>query len=104
MDIAAHALSLVDESFVVGLSHLGVLSAVLSDFGADDEFAFKIMKLVSEKIPHDILKLCEEQGLDKTAAKTLAAFTEIHGNRKKVLERLSKLGLGENAEKSSFGA
>ncbi len=100
VDIAAHALSLVDESFVFGLSHLGVLSAVLSDFGADDEFAFKIMKLVSEKNSHDILKLCEEQGLDKTAAKTLAAFTEIHGNRKKVLERLSKLGLGKNAEKA----
>ena len=73
---------------------------MLSDFGADDEFAFKIMKLVSEKNSHDILKLCEEQGLDKTAAKTLAAFTEIHGNRKKVLERLSKLGLGKNAEKA----
>lgn len=100
VDLAAAGLSLISDSFVLDLSHLGVLSALLSDMGKDLDFSNKIIKLFSEKNSHDILKVCKQNGVSERDANTLAAFTEIYGDRATVLQRLSKLDLSENAKKA----
>lgn len=86
--LAAASLAEISEDFVLDISHLGVLSAVLDETGADEAFKKEVIKLLSEKNAHETQALCERYGVN---AEKLLAIVKTYGNMQSVLCALAPL-------------
>ena len=88
VSLAAQSLALISEDFVLQISHLGVLSAVLEKISPDQAFQQKVITCMKSKNPHDLARLCEQQGVDGTQ---LLQLLNAYGPRSKVLSQLENL-------------
>ena len=86
--LAAASLACISDHFVLDLSHLGILSAVLSELGAGEEFSRKVLRLLAEKNEHDTRALCESYGVD---GEKLVAIVKTYGRMDEVLAKLAPL-------------
>lgn len=88
VSLAAQSLALISEEFVLQISHLGVLSAVLEKISPDQAFQQKVITCMKSKNPHDLARLCEQQGVD---GEQLLQLLNAYGPRSKVLSQLESL-------------
>ena len=92
--LAAQSLALISPEFVLQISHLGVLSAVLEKTCPDQAFRQKIMGCMRSKNPHDLARLCQQYGVDDAP---LMQLISAYGPRNKVIEQLKTLDCGQAA-------
>ena len=88
VSLAAQSLALISEEFVLQISHLGVLSAVLEKISPDQAFRQKIIACMKSKNTHDLSRLCAQQGVEDTQ---LLQLLKAYGPRAKVLNALEDL-------------
>ncbi len=91
--LAAASLSTVSDRFVLDVSHLGILSALMEDISPSESFRAAATRYMAEKNPHDLSRLCAEAGIAAEDATLLCDFVSIHGDMDTVLERLVPLCL-----------
>lgn len=89
VSLAAQTLAQISDSFVLNVSHLGVLQKILGDICPDAAFAEKAIRLIEEKNGHDLVKLCGEYGVGEEKAGTLTLLVGASGERSKVLSALA---------------
>ncbi len=89
--LAAQSLHAVSERFVLDVSHLGVLSAILYDIGTDTRFNKAFMRLLAEKNAHGILALCEEYAVAGADRDKLLTIVRTYGEMQTVLETLAPI-------------
>ncbi len=88
VSLAAQSLALISEEFVLQISHLGVLSAVLEKISPDQAFRQKVIGCMKSKNPHDLARLCEQYGVEDAQ---LMQLLNAYGPRSKVLKQLEGL-------------
>ena len=88
VSLAAQSLALISDQFVLQISHLGVLSAVLDRVCADAQFQQMAIQYISGKNAHDLSRLCRQYGVSKDQTERLAEFISVYGPRDTVLNRL----------------
>lgn len=98
--LALKSLSAVSENFVLDISHLGLLSAVLDGLGTGKEFNDKVKSLLYRKNAQGLLALCEEYGVGKDAEEILLVFVGSYGAPEKVLATL--LPIAEKYAKEEY--
>lgn len=98
--LAAKSLQLISEEFVLDISHLGILPALLEGTDTDEEFDRRITSCLAEKNIHGIKKLCGEYEIEEAAAQALCEFAGIYGGMDSVIERLEPLCKNEGAAKA----
>ena len=86
--IAAKSLSLLSDDFILDLSHLGILSRVLSLASEDDAFKCEITRLISEKNKHEISSACKAYSVKEEYAAMIEGLVDIYGTADAVLPRL----------------
>ena len=91
VSLAAQSLHLIQEDFVLQISHLGVLEAVLRAVSPDARFQQRATACIAEKNAHDLARLCAEIGAEEAATDMLIRFVGAYGQRHKVLEELRSL-------------
>ena len=94
VSLAAQSLALISKDFVLQISHLGVLSAVLEKICPDEIFRQKVIGCIKSKNPHDLSRICQEYGVEDTR---LVQLVSAYGPRDKVLEKLEALDCGREA-------
>lgn len=95
VNLSLESLSETGGDFVLDLSHLGVLSALLDETGGDESFKKKIMHCISEKNRHEIALACEENAIDATLSAMLVDFVSVYGTPEAVLKKLRCLCINE---------
>ena len=95
--LAAKSLAVISEDFVLDVSHLGILTAVLDDVGGGEGFRREAAVCIAGKNRHDLKKLCSAEGLSEEQTQKLLCFIDIYGNMEQVLERLEPICNSENA-------
>jgi len=88
VSLAAKSLALISETFVLQISHLGVLGAVLEKISPDQAFRQKVIGCMKSKNPHDLSRLCQQYGVEDTQ---LMQLLNAYGSRSKVLKQLENL-------------
>ncbi len=96
--LSAKSLDLISSDFVLDISHLGLLDALLDEISNDKSFRREITQCISEKNSHDIERICAEYGIASDSAKTLCDFVSIYGDMKSVTEKLSPLCKSEKSQ------
>ena len=89
--LAANSLSLISKSFVLDLSHLGILSGVLNGISQDVNFQKDAMSALAEKNPHGLADVCRKYGVSEENKENLSTFIFAHGAPDQVLKRIAPL-------------
>jgi len=98
--LAAKSLDQISENFVLDVSHLGILTAVLDETGGDDAFRQSAAACISSKNKHDLQKLCGNCGISQENTQKLLQFIDIYGEMKSVLARLDSLCHSEKSREA----
>ena len=88
--LAAKSLENISESFVLDISHMGIVSGVLDSLEVSHEGRKQLVKCIGEKNIHGISAICESEGVDGEALKKLVS---VYGNTEDVLSSLESIGL-----------
>ena len=95
VNLSLESLGEIGGDFVLELSHLGVLSALLDETGGDEPFKKKIMHCISEKNRHELASICEENEIGKSLSDMLVDFVSVYGKPATVIEKLRKMCINE---------
>ncbi len=98
VSLAAKSLALISENFVLEISHLGILSAVLESVCSDKLFASQAIRFISDKNSHDLKRLCDEYGVGGSDFDRLNVFISSYGESEKVLDVLSTVFGGKELD------
>ncbi|MBR2926169.1 MAG: ATP phosphoribosyltransferase regulatory subunit [Clostridia bacterium] len=99
LTLAAKSLACISEDYVLDISHLGLLSALLDAMPLSDTAKDAIVSCIGEKNLHGILKICEDEGICAEQAEDLRALVSTYGPAERVLPILeARFGKGEAAE------
>lgn len=95
--LAIESLSAISDDYVMDISHMGLISGILTETTEDTLLQKKLLKCLGEKNIHEIKAICREADTDSTNLELLAS---IYGDGDKVTDALKKLSLSENTLKS----
>lgn len=93
--LAAASLHTISKDFVLDVSHLGILSAVLEEAGGTEEFNRQIMRLLSEKNEHEARALCTRSNVN---GEKLLKILKTYGDMRTVLFAIQPLCESERAK------
>ena len=96
--LALKSLEAVGEDYVLDLSHLGLLSALVDTLSVSESDKKRIIGCVSEKNAHGLRALCAELGADAEITEKLAMLVTVYGKPETVLPKLRALNAGERAD------
>ncbi|MCI7096107.1 MAG: ATP phosphoribosyltransferase regulatory subunit [Clostridiales bacterium] len=82
--LAARSLALLGGEFVLDLSHMGLIAAVLDECGVTERE--RVLRCLRQKNAHELREACA--GLDEAAVEKLLLLVELSGRAEEVLERL----------------
>ncbi len=89
--LAAESLARIDDTYVLDVSHLGVVEAAVDAIGATDAGRAEILAAVAGKNPHGILAVLDGEGIDRIRADALLTLLASAGNPETVLPPLFDL-------------
>lgn len=89
--LAAKSLEAISDSFVLDLSHIGIVSAMLDAVGCDRETGKAIINCIGEKNQSGIEKICTEKNLSDDACKKLVSLVATYGKIGKVIPELEAI-------------
>ncbi|MBQ4053022.1 MAG: ATP phosphoribosyltransferase regulatory subunit [Clostridia bacterium] len=96
--LAAESLKKISQNFVLDISHVGILSAVLQGIGQGKDFEKAVKRCLAEKSLHELTSLCESRGV---SAEKLTALVKAYGKPRSALERLASV-LDSEGEIAAF--
>ena len=89
--LAAKSLESVRADYVLDISHMGLLSALLDDCSSDDCFKKEITDLIAKKSAHEARELCKRCGVASDKTEEVCSLIGIYGDLDEVLPKLSAL-------------
>ena len=95
--LAAESLALISDDFVLSVSHLGLLSALLDPVAPQGELRRELARCIAQKNLHDLERLCAAQDAPEGAVQRLIRFAGLHGPMYSVLPQLEPLCVTEEA-------
>ena len=98
VSLAAESLSKISSDFSLVITHLGILSDILSSASDNPAFQKEAIGYIAGKNTHDLRKLCEKYRVGDEKAEAVCALTQIYGEREGVIEKIKKFASEAQAE------
>lgn len=95
--LAVKSLESISNDFILDISHLGVVSAVIENIGVSQSVRKKILACLGEKNSEGAISVCKSEGVDEKDAKLIGSLVNIYGAPEKVINSLTELKLCEKA-------
>jgi len=89
--LAVRSLATIGEKYILDISHMGFLAALLSESGADEETQAALLRCVGEKNPHGIAEICRSAAIPDAYAERIARAASLYGSIEEVLPLLRQL-------------
>lgn len=91
LELAALSLAAVSKDYVLEISDLTILSAVIEAVPVSQDVKKQLIKCFSEKNRHGVRAICEAQHVDPSYARDLIRLLELYGSPETVIEGLKEL-------------
>ena len=91
LSLAEKSLACISESYILDVSHLGLLSLLIDRVGISPAGRKKLLESLAHKSLHDAEALCREEGIAPEQAALLSRLNECSGTVEASLERLYSL-------------
>lgn len=89
--LAAESLSRISGDSVLVISHLGLISELMSSLEIPQEKRAELLHLIGEKNPHGLTGLCRELGLDPAQTELLCTLASLSGEPRQLLPKLEEM-------------
>lgn len=89
--LAAKSMELLGRNYVLQISHLGILSALVDRISDDAAVRDAILKCVGEKNLHEIDEICEAAGIPPEASAPLKRLSAVYGSLADTLPEIRRL-------------
>ena len=93
LSLAGESLLIISSRSVLAVSHMGLITSLISEVTDDPSIAKKIINLISKKNAHELASLADAVGFD---GKKLVAFTSVYGSFDSALDKLE--GISDSPE------
>jgi ATP phosphoribosyltransferase regulatory subunit len=94
--LALESLREIGEDFVLDISHLGIVSAVLDAAGVAEAYRAPILRCIGEKNAHGVAALCREAGVEEANVAAIVRLVTTYGEGQHVLAALADMKMGES--------
>ncbi len=94
--LAARSLAVISPRWVLDLSHLGFLSALLDELAPEAAVRGALLRCIGEKNPHELHAVCRAAAIPEADCARLQALAQLHGPFGPCLETLA--GLSERPQ------
>lgn len=95
VSLAAKSLKAISDRFVLDISHMGIVSAMLDELTVPDDEKTEILKCIGEKNTHDIKKICDKYDC---CSDNLEELVSTYGNIGEVIAKLKGIKANEGFE------
>lgn len=89
--LAAKSLEAISDSFVLDLSHIGIVSAIIDSLGCDRETGKVLLNCIGEKNQSGIEKICAENRISADGCKKLVTLVGTYGKIGRVIPELEAI-------------
>lgn len=93
--LSLKSLAEISGSFVLDISHLGILNALLNTVSESESFRGEIMTCFKQKNAHEIDSICEKYGVSSESCALLKSFVSIYGTPSQVIATLKEINAGD---------
>ena len=98
--LAAKSLSLMNEAFVLDISHMGLIHAALEQSGLSETGKSCVMTCLRQKNTHELQRICNDGGCSEECTQKLTALIRCTGAPSKVLTEVREWLRSENEVKA----
>jgi len=98
--LAAKSLALMSDAFVLDISHMGLIRAVLEKSGLSESGKSRVMTCLRQKNIHELHSVCNEEGCTDACVQKLTALIRCTGTPAKVLSEIKEQMNTENEAKA----
>ncbi len=91
ISLAAKSLEAISDSYVLDLSHIGIVSAAVESAGFDRSTVRSVLTCISEKNQSGIEKICKENNVSDEACQKIVSLVGTYGKIEKVLPALEEI-------------
>lgn len=88
--LAAKSLDSISGDYILDISDMGILSAIIQEASDDKSFRKELLKLISEKNKHETALLCDKYSVSRDAKQKILDLIEISGKPKEVLKKIKE--------------
>lgn len=96
--LAGKSLSEIADNYVIDVSHLGILNALLGEAGGGEDFRRDILHYIAEKNTHDMQRACEMNGVSSGVAEKMSKVIATYGRPCDVLPELESICTTDEAK------
>lgn len=89
--LAVQSLAAIGEKYVLDLSHIGFVSALLDNLDCGEKSRKDIVNAIGEKNQSELQKICEENGFGLSDCEKLNVLVSTYGTIESVLPKLEKI-------------
>ena len=86
--LASKSLSLISDNFVIEISHLGLISALLENACRNSNFKQEALKYIAEKNSHDLIKTFDRYEIADENRDSILKLISVYGERKSVIAEI----------------
>ena len=86
--LASKSLSLISNNFVIEISHLGLISALLENACQNNNFKQEALKYIAEKNSHDLINTFEKYEISDQKRDGILKLISVYGERKSVIAEI----------------
>ncbi|MBQ4043532.1 MAG: ATP phosphoribosyltransferase regulatory subunit [Clostridia bacterium] len=98
--LAARSLAMIGENYILDLSHMGFLSALLDHANIPETVRTDLLQCIGEKNAHGITALCADAGGKEEDAARIASAAVLYGPIAETLPRLRELSVNDATEEA----
>ena len=96
--LAVRSLAVVSETYLLDLSHMGIVSHLVDRLPATEEEKARVIRFVGDKNTHEIREICAECGASSAVADRLALLVGTYGKPDTVFPTLHALCVDEETK------
>jgi len=91
--LAARSLHSISDNYVLDISHMGFVSALLDETGLSDSRKEKLLTYLGKKDAHELRFNCEKYGVDADVTESIVALCEIYGDFESTYPKIKDLAV-----------
>lgn len=97
LNLAAESLGIISDSFVLDISHMGIIYDMIKELELPSDAEKEILKAMGEKNAHQIISVCRECSADEAKAQKIAELATVYGSVEATMDKIKQIA----GEKSS---
>jgi len=98
VSLAAKSLEQIDDSFVLDVSHLGLVLGLIEEYGIQNKD--EVLQYISSKNVHDLSKYCQQKGIDLSFADKIAKLLGANGSFCQVLQVAKEVATNKTSQEA----